>query len=102
MSARAARWVDHLFPRVAVRQWVLTVPWPRRWDLARHPVWTRGVLRRLVPAIPEVSDRFQQDYLDQTLTFLSELPGCSRVIAEHDPRRHPAQRPPCRPPAARS
>jgi hypothetical protein len=48
MAERAAHWVDHLFPRVAVRQWVLTVPWPRRWDLARHPDWTRGVLRRLV------------------------------------------------------
>jgi hypothetical protein len=27
MNERAAAWVDGLFPRVPVRQWVLTVPW---------------------------------------------------------------------------
>ena len=31
MADRAARWVDTLLPRVAVRQVVVTVPWPRRW-----------------------------------------------------------------------
>ena len=39
----ANRWVDELLPRVAVRQWVLTVPWPRRWLLARKPALARGV-----------------------------------------------------------
>jgi hypothetical protein len=45
MAARAARWVDDLLPRVAVRQVVLTVPWSRRWLLARKPDLVRGVLR---------------------------------------------------------
>ncbi len=43
MASRSARWVDALFPYVAVRQWVLTVPWRRRWELARHPGLVRGV-----------------------------------------------------------
>ena len=44
MADRAARWVDTLLPRVAVRQVVVTVPWPRRWLLARKPELARGVL----------------------------------------------------------
>jgi len=44
MADRAARWVDTLLPRVAVRQVVVTVPWPRRWLLARKPDLSRGVL----------------------------------------------------------
>ena len=44
MAERAARWVDTLIPRVAVRQFVLTVPWPRRWLLARRPDLSKGVL----------------------------------------------------------
>src|SRR5690606_38243996 len=30
------------------RQWVLTVPWPRRWLLARRPELVRGVLSVLM------------------------------------------------------
>ncbi|MCP4919045.1 MAG: IS91 family transposase, partial [Proteobacteria bacterium] len=45
MEERARRWVDEILPRVAVRQWVLTVPWPRRWLLARRHDLARGVLR---------------------------------------------------------
>jgi len=45
MTERAARWVDELIPRVAVRQWVITVPWPRRLLLARNPKLARGVLK---------------------------------------------------------
>jgi len=44
MAERAAAWVDGLFPHVAVRQWVLTVPFRRRWLLARRPELDRGVL----------------------------------------------------------
>jgi hypothetical protein len=51
MAARAALWVDRVLPHVATRQWVLTVPWKRRWLLARRPALARGVhrvaLRRL-------------------------------------------------------
>lgn len=45
MADRALRWTDELIPRVAVRQLVLTVPWPRRLLLARRPELARGVLR---------------------------------------------------------
>jgi hypothetical protein len=44
MAERAAAWVDTLFPHVAVRQWVLTVPFERRLLLARRPELARGVL----------------------------------------------------------
>ena len=27
MNAQAMRWVDDVFPKVATRQWVMTVPW---------------------------------------------------------------------------
>lgn len=45
MSERAAWWVDHVLPNVATRQWVLTVPWSRRWLLARRPDLMCGVHR---------------------------------------------------------
>ncbi len=45
MATRALAWTDRLLPRVAVRQLVLTVPWPRRWLFARRPVLARAVLR---------------------------------------------------------
>jgi len=45
MEDRAQRWVDEVLPRVAVRQWVLTVPWPRRWLLARRQDLACGVLK---------------------------------------------------------
>lgn len=44
MAEQAAHWVDRVIPRVAVRQLVLTVPWPRRWLLARRPDLANGVL----------------------------------------------------------
>ena len=52
MAERAARWVEGLFPYVAVRQWVLTVPFRRRWLLARRPELAGGVLK---VALREVS-----------------------------------------------
>jgi len=48
VAERSARWVDELFPVVAVRQWVLTVPWKRRWDLARNHAWAKAVLKILI------------------------------------------------------
>lgn len=43
MAERAAWWVDRVIPHVATRQWVLTVPWRRRWLLARRPELACGV-----------------------------------------------------------
>ena len=45
MTTAARRWTDTVLPRVAVRQWVVTVPWSRRWLLARRSDLARGVLR---------------------------------------------------------
>ncbi|MCP4846138.1 MAG: transposase, partial [Actinomycetia bacterium] len=44
MADRAAHWVERVLPAVGIRQWVLTVPWSRRFLLARHPHLVRGVL----------------------------------------------------------
>ena len=43
MVERAAWWLDRVIPHVATRQWVLTVPWERRWLLARRPELACGV-----------------------------------------------------------
>jgi hypothetical protein len=51
MNERAERWLEELWPRAPVRQWVLTVPWARRWQLARHPELVRGVLGVLVAEV---------------------------------------------------
>ena len=44
MNEKAAHWVDHVIPWAATRQWVLTVPWKRRWLLAKRPDLAEGVL----------------------------------------------------------
>jgi len=44
MAEWAAHQVDHVLPAVGVRQWVLTIPWGRRFLLARYPRLIRGVL----------------------------------------------------------
>jgi hypothetical protein len=44
MVERAATWCDEVIPYVPVRQWVLTVPWPRRFLFARRHEAARGVL----------------------------------------------------------
>ncbi|MBA2320669.1 MAG: transposase [Deltaproteobacteria bacterium] len=44
MADRAAAWIEGLLPRVAVRQWVLTVPFRRRWLLACRTDLARGAL----------------------------------------------------------
>jgi len=45
MAERAAWLVERVIPHVGTRQWVLTVPWGRRWLLARKPELALGVLR---------------------------------------------------------
>ena len=45
MNRFAMHWVDDVFPKVAVRQWVMTVPWGRRWLFARHHHLARGVFK---------------------------------------------------------
>ena len=45
MAERSAWWVERVIPHVATRQWVLTVPWKRRWLLARRSDLASGVHR---------------------------------------------------------
>ena len=51
MAERSTALVDRVIPKVATRQWVLTVPWRRRWLLARHSVLARRVLHIALTAI---------------------------------------------------
>lgn len=51
MAEGAANLVDKVIPHVATRQWVLTVPWKRRWLLARRPDLADGVLRAALRAV---------------------------------------------------
>ena len=44
MAEWAAHQVEHVLPAVGIRQWVLTVPWGRRFLLARYPRLIRRVL----------------------------------------------------------
>jgi hypothetical protein len=45
MADTAAHLVDRVFPRVPVRQWVLTVPWALRYRMAYDTALTGDVLR---------------------------------------------------------
>jgi hypothetical protein len=51
MSENAAYWVDHVLPRVPVRQWVLSVPIPLRFWMARNPRLLSSVLNIVIRAI---------------------------------------------------
>ena len=44
MAETSAHWVDRVIPWVATRQWVVTVPFKRRWLLARRTDLVDGVL----------------------------------------------------------
>jgi hypothetical protein len=45
MAERAAHWMDRVIPWVATRQFVLTIPFKRRWLLARRSDLADGVLQ---------------------------------------------------------
>ena len=51
MSERAAHWVDGVIPTVPVRQWVLSLPWLRRFLLAREHEVCRGVLSVFIDTV---------------------------------------------------
>ena len=47
MVETAAHLVDQVFPRVPVRQWVLSFPWPLRLLFAARPEVLTRVLKRV-------------------------------------------------------
>ena len=44
MVESAAHLVDHVLPRVPIRQWVVSFPWPLRLVFASRPAWLTSVL----------------------------------------------------------
>jgi hypothetical protein len=54
MVDSAARLVDHVFPRVPVRQWVLSFPWPLRRLFAVRPELLTRVLGVVTRALSNV------------------------------------------------
>ena len=67
MAQTAAHLVDHIIPRVPVRQWVLSLPIPLRYLLAAHP--------RLLTSILQVIHR-------TISTFLIKQAGLKRSEAQ--------------------
>ena len=51
MAETAAHLVDHVFPPLPVRQWVLSVPKRLRWYLEREPRAISAVLQILLRVI---------------------------------------------------
>ena len=51
MAEAAAHLVDHVFPEVGVRQWVVSFPWVVRYLLARRPALCRAVRRVFLRAV---------------------------------------------------
>ena len=51
MAERAAHWVDGVLPQVPIRQFVLSLPWPRRYLLAREQTLCRGVLSVFIETV---------------------------------------------------
>jgi hypothetical protein len=51
MADTAAHLVDHVFPEVPVRQWVLSVPFALRYRLAYDPSMVRDVLQIFVRTV---------------------------------------------------
>jgi hypothetical protein len=51
MSALAAALVDRVIPHVPVRQWVLSLPWSLRYQLAFDPALCRDVLAVFVRVV---------------------------------------------------
>jgi len=67
MAQTAAHLVDHIIPRVPVRQWVLSLPIPLRYLLAAHP--------RLITPVLQVIHR-------AISTFLIKQAGLKRIEAQ--------------------
>jgi len=52
MAQTAAHLVDHVIPRVPVRQWVLSLPIPLRLFLVAQPKWVTPVSVKRLPREP--------------------------------------------------
>ena len=57
MVESAAGLVDHVFPHVLIRQWVLSFPWPLRLLFAARPEMLTRVLAVVIRALSTVLAR---------------------------------------------
>ena len=63
MADTAAHLVDRVWPRVPVRQWVLTLPYPLRYRCAYDPKLTSEVLRAFLRALfAELRRRIRREH----------------------------------------
>lgn len=78
------RWCDAVLPRVATRQWVIPLPWERRWLLARRPDLVQAAARGVEGAkCGAVAAQHIRQYIagpDRNLTSQAHppLPGTSK------------------------
>ncbi len=57
MVESAAHLVDHVLPRVPIRQWVVSFPWPLRLVFASRPQWLTRVLGIVTRALSGAVNR---------------------------------------------
>ena len=81
MVETAAHLNDHVFPRLPVRQWVLSVPKRLRYFMQRHGAVLSMVLRIFLRVIAQ--------------TLQTHSPGAANADKEslHAPRHHPQEAP---------
>jgi len=60
MAEKAAHWVDGVFAHVPIRQWTLTLPWRRRFLMARH----HDLCRRALSLFLDTLNRWMRQSLD--------------------------------------
>jgi len=61
MVESAAGLVDHVFPQVPIRQWVLSFPWPLRLLFAARPQLLTRVLAVVIRALSDTASETAPD-----------------------------------------
>ncbi|MPZ21898.1 MAG: hypothetical protein GEV06_29115, partial [Luteitalea sp.] len=82
MAARAAHLVDHVFPLVPVRQWVLTLPHRIRYLLAWDHVLCRAVVGVFMRAVLGFLRRRARDRPSARPNWLGKKRAVSRIFVD--------------------
>lgn len=101
MADTAAHLVEHVFPRVPVRQWVLSLPFSLRYRLAYSPSLLTAVYGiRDLPSLRSVAYLFakrchakaessaQREYPSVGLRVRRALPPCGNILTDTDEQTH--------------
>jgi hypothetical protein len=94
MADTAAQLVDRVLPEVAIRQWVLTLPYPLRYRCAYDARLTSAVLRSFIRALfAELRRRSRRTWglrAEQcgAVTFIQRF-GSALTSSRAQPSRHP-------------